>query len=361
MSGHRRHRKAPSRSGLRAAGLALAGIGWGLGAGVEAESQPENPCSAASFADAGEGQPRRVRLEVDGLERFFWVQVPKAVEPSGALPLILDFHGYTGTALEQAEDTEIGQIGTQRGFAVIFGHATSFQAPNGQRISSWNDLAGNASPGPKGPTCTEEAAFTYASPPECGEPTPCNWATCHDDLAYVDAVLEWAEATLCIDPQRIYATGSSNGGMFVHRLACDRGQRFAAVAPVMGTPPRGFVCAPAEPVALMNVYGTRDDYVDQVREVSSDGYRYTSAAEVLEAWAVAQQCQGTLRSYPVEAEGVRELQCVERPGCATGTEVVHCTFDGAHEWPRVRSNDPAKAHNFGTETILDFFEKHSKR
>ena len=45
------------------------------------------------------------------------------------------------------------------------------------------------------------------------------------------------------------------------------------IAPVGGTLARGFNCAPgaATPLAMMNVYGTRDDYVSQLLAKEVDG------------------------------------------------------------------------------------------
>ena len=75
-------------------------------------------------------------------------------------------------------------------------------------------------PRPEGPICSE-TADDYPHPPECGEPTPCNWASCHDDLGFIARMLDRLEEELCLDLDRVYATGMSNGGMFVHRLGCE--------------------------------------------------------------------------------------------------------------------------------------------
>jgi poly(3-hydroxybutyrate) depolymerase len=109
--------------------------------------------------------------------------------------------------------------------------------------------------------------------------------------------------------------------MFVHRLGCAMPERFAAIAPVGGTLARGFNCAPgpSTPLSLMNVYGSRDDYVSQRGGVSSDGYYYTSAEDVM-----------------------------------TGAEVVHCTWNGAHEWPGAGTVDLAN------DVVWEFFSRHAR-
>ena len=146
----------------------------------------------------------------------------------------------------------------------------------------------------------------------------------------------------------------SNGGMFVHRLACDLPQRFAAVAPVGGTLARGFNCAPGVPLAMINIYGTGDDYVSQKGVVSTDGYYYTGAEALLDKWAEAQKCESVATPYETSQDGVGGLACIQRAGCATGAEIVHCAWDGAHDWPRI--DDQA----FGNQVIWEFFSKHRR-
>ena len=55
-----------------------------------------------------------------------------------------------------------------------------------------------------------------------------------DDVGFVDALIAKLSARYMVDPDRIYATGMSNGGFFAHRLGCERSDRFAAIAAVAG-------------------------------------------------------------------------------------------------------------------------------
>ena len=43
-----------------------------------------------------------------------------------------------------------------------------------------------------------------------------------DDLGFVDAMLDELEQRFCIDADRVYSTGYSNGAFFSYRLACER-------------------------------------------------------------------------------------------------------------------------------------------
>ncbi len=306
-----------------------------------------------NVAPSPPGETTELTLNVGEMERRYRLRLPRAYDGSSPVSLVLHFHGYTGTAASTEEHSGLSQHADEEGYAVVYPQSTSFEV-EGREVTSWNDLAGSRSPGPEGPICNESAS-RYPHPPECGEPVACNWATCHDDVGFVDALLDRLEETICVDRSRIYATGMSNGGMFVHRLGCEMPKRFAAIAPVGGTLARGFNCAPGRdtPLSMLNVYGRNDDYVSQKGVVSSDGYYYTGAADLLERWADAQGCQEVETSYPASAD-VLGLTCVQRDGCATGTEVVHCEWEGGHDWP----GETGRA--WGNALIWDFFARHSR-
>jgi polyhydroxybutyrate depolymerase len=303
------------------------------------------------------GETGAFSLRVSDLEREYRLHVPTGYDRSKAISVVLAFHSYNGAADEEETHTGLSRHADKHGYLVVYPQATAFLTDTGRRITSWNDLAGNASPGPEGPICSD-TADQYPHPPECGEPRPCNWATCHNDLGFVERLLDRLEASLCIDPERIYATGMSNGGMFVHRLGCHMPNRFAAIAPVGGTLARGFNCAPegSTPLSLMNIYGRRDRYVSQEGDMSSDGYYYTSAAAVMRKWAgpSSQGCASASTPYKTSMSGTLGLVCTQHSHCSTGAEVVNCIWDGGHTWPE------SESHDLANQTIWEFFSKHSR-
>jgi len=165
--------------------------------------------------------------------------------------------------------------------------------------------------------------------------------------------LDELEDTLCIDLDRIYATGFSNGAMFVHRLGCDMADRFASIAPVAGTLAKGFNCAPgvSSSISLMNIHGSNDTGVPADGSEGGWGHFFVTVDDVIEAWASpeSQNCSEVGTSYPTSGDGIREFECVQRDDCATGSEVVSCTWMGGHAWPPAFVND----------VIWEFFSKNS--
>jgi len=308
-------------------------------------------CGANVAVLAGESVVRTIK--VGELEREYRLHLPAGYDTRTAVPLVLAFHGYT-TSAEKLENeyTSFSRHADQNGYVMVYPQATAFEV-GGNLITSWNDLACNASPSPDGPICTE-GAFDYPTPPECGEPRECDWCTCHDDVAFVVALLDEVEASLCVDLDRVFATGMSNGGMFVHRLGCDLSERFAAIAPVGGTIARGFNCAPAAlpKISMINFHGTRDRTVPFDGKPASDGFLYTPTAQVMEAWAGpdSQQCSSETSPYPTPKDGIKDFECIQRADCATGAEVVDCGWNGGHDGK----------DQFSVDVIWQFFEKNAR-
>src|SRR5262249_16066501 len=91
---------------------------------------------------------------------------------------------------------------------------------------------------------------------------------CHhpgvDDVAFIAALIDHIEATDQIDPNRVYVTGFSRGGMMSYRLGCELGSRIAAIAPVAGNmatfdgSARNTRCMPVRPVSVLAIQGTAD-------------------------------------------------------------------------------------------------------
>ncbi len=309
-------------------------------------------CGAEAPTSAGESVALTIR--VGELERDYRLHLPAGYDPGTAVPLVLVFHGYTGTAERlENEYASFSRHADDHSYAVAYPQATGFEV-GGSVITSWNDLACNASPSPEGSICTEDAD-DYPTPPECGEPRECDWCSCYDDVGFVAALLDEIEGTVCVELDRVYATGISNGGMFVHRLGCDLPDRFAAIAPVAGTIARGFNCAPGgnPPISMINFYGTRDRTVPFDGTPASDGFLYTPTSQVMAAWAgpESQRCRSDDNPYPTSRDGLQGLECIQRANCATGAEVVDCAWDGGHDWPRKGEDQ------FGIDVIWEFFEK----
>lgn len=98
-----------------------------------------------------------------------------------------------------------------------------------------------------------------------------------DDTGFTTRILNELEERYCIDTNRIYATGKSQGGGFVGKLACDAtlSKRIAAFAPVSGAhyvsdygstcDPWTVVIQPCNPgrtnIPILNFHGLNDSTI----------------------------------------------------------------------------------------------------
>ena len=194
-----------------------------------------------------------------GRTRQFQLLVPSNYDVNEPTPVVLYFHGWGGngnlnwmaSTANSGNFIAVGPTGIGGG-----------QNPDGG-ANSWNGGGSTTSPGPEGPACAEWAPeYCYdscaARPQGCH---PCDWTTCNDDFLFVDALIDWVEESLCIDPTMIHLTGHSNGGQFAWATAARLSHRIASVVPSAGTPHTGFGEGPvSRPVSVMVVHG------DQVRQ-----------------------------------------------------------------------------------------------
>lgn len=145
------------------------------------------------------------------------------------------------------------------------------------------------------------------------------------EMAYVEAVLDDAEARFGLGRDRLLATGFSAGGMMTWTLACERSDLFTAFAPMSGTfwapVPEG--CrAPAK--SLMHIHGTSDQTVPLMgRPIAA-----TRQGEVPAALAMY-AAHGGFGAAARYSEG--DMSCDRRTNAA-GAILDFCTFDGGHSF-----------------------------
>lgn len=270
-----------------AGGVAPAGSG-GSGGDAQAGAPPANAprtCVPARPHDAG---TTTVKLTFDGKARDYVVHVPPAYDGAKALPMVVDFHGYTSWATEQLERTKWGELADSEGFIVLEPDGTL--EGNGES-RSWNvELC-------------------------CGVAQQ----QAVNDVGFIRHLVGQLESELCVDPKRVYATGHSNGAAMTFLLACQAADLFAAVAPVCGATLQPMACHPARPIAVAMIRAKGDDAVPYQGKPD-----WQSAAADFALWQGLNQCATT----PLDAtlNGV----CESYTECAAGTSVMLCSPRGGH-------------------------------
>lgn len=314
----------------------------GSGSGSTDANEPDAPsasvgCAAASMLPPGQAVARTIT--VGGRTRTYRVRLPStyAGQPT---PVVFALHGGFGSG-EQIETSQAGfdPIADREGFAMIYPDGIprdeTATGPLAQ-ARTWN-----------GGTC-------------CGPAFEQNV----DDVGFLTAVLDEVEADACIDLDRVFSTGMSNGAIMSYRFACERADRIAAIAPVAGSmlfP----ACAPSRQVPLFHVHGTLDGNVPYDGGTGCGVGMVVTAPipEVVASWAVRNECAGPPSTVFTEGNGT----CVSSGGCAA--ETVLCSIDGGnHSWPGGEGNNGAGACGTGTvsatfhasEAIWSFFRAHPR-
>jgi len=154
---------------------------------------------------------------------------------------------------------------------------------------------------------------------------------------YARALVNAVGQMYSLDYSRVAAYGHSLGACMAYRLVCDAADLFTHVAAINGPPPSGtFTCAPARPVKVLHIGGTRDE---SVRYQGVSNGNWLGAAATAEMFMASNQCP--VRSLPASANVVSgtnssnadrlldltltsglETAVYEVKGCADGSSVT---------------------------------------
>jgi polyhydroxybutyrate depolymerase len=260
--------------------------GGGTGGATDAGT-----CSATNTLKVGDAT---MSITADGRSRPFIVHVPSAYTGKTPVPLLLDFHWLGGAAQSEAGSSGY-RAATEKDGAI-------YVAPEGID-NAWN----------VGPCCTTSRTI--------------------NDVAFAKAIVAKVEATGCIDPKRVYATGMSMGGGISQYLACHAADVFAAVAPNAFDLLEENVatCTPSAAITQIAFRGTADTTVPYAGGASrppnglDTTIHFLGAVPTFRKWADLDGCRGT------PEKGKYHPYCDTYAQCTGGAEVTLCTIpNGGH-------------------------------
>jgi polyhydroxybutyrate depolymerase len=162
-----------------------------------------------------------------------------------------------------------------------------------------------------------------------------------DDVGFISELVDHVAARTAIDRGRVYATGASNGAMMAYRLACERPDRFVAVAAVAGNLPVGLPCRPTRPVSVLVMNGTEDPLMPweggEVRFGAQRLGEVLSAEQTVARWVAFNGChrEPAVEILPDRAplDGTRVSQ-TRYARCDGGADVLLYRVEGGgHTWP----------------------------
>ncbi|KAA1249596.1 esterase [Mycobacterium simiae] len=287
-------------------------------------------CSEHHVSAAAHARDQAGTLRFGGLNRTYVVHVPPG-PPAG---LVLNLHGGGGTGAGQQALTNFDSVADANNLLVVY--------PDGYD-KSWADGRG-------------------ASPADRRRV---------DDVGFLVALVTKLRDDLAVPAGHVFATGLSNGGFMSNRLACDRADVFAAVAPIAGTLGAGVACNPSRPVSVLEAHGTADRVVPfkgGVVRGRGGVSQAISVSTMSDRWRAANGCQGdpSVEELPNVGDGT-VVRRFDSRSCAAGTEVVLYQIDnGGHTWPGGKQYLPkaiigstTRAFD-GSQAIVQFFVTHGR-
>ena len=264
----------------------------------------------------------------DGSLREYFIHVPENLNEN--IDLVVGLHGYTGTpeSFIRTGDADFNNFLSSKKMIGVYPVGKSFYF-KGRFFSSWNDLTGSIGQGPKGDICDIERDF-YPYPPDCSEPHRCSWASCGDDIGFLEKVIDEVKSKYNID--NVFIAGMSNGGMIAQAVGCSIPDKVDGVINIAGMQSLGMSCVPYLPTSMV-IYGSKKDTtVPPLEIVASDGYFYEPMPNTVDEWKNAFNCSK------------KEVEEINLPSRITKTRYSDCDdgvtitslldHENTHDWPK---------------------------
>ncbi|MGB5289484.1 MAG: PHB depolymerase family esterase, partial [Ignavibacteriaceae bacterium] len=242
-------------------------------------------------------------FEFEGYTRYYKVFLPQNFQPN--MPVVFSLHGYKLNAQQQIDYTLMHDVADTAGFIVVYPDAIY--------------------PG------FNSGLIGYPGLP----PLPNV-----NDVGFISALIDTLEARYDIDTNRVYSCGLSNGGIMTYRLACELGNRFAAVASVAGvlTDITGNNCNPMRSIPVLHIHGTADGVVTYNGGLAN----LWSVESTLNHWIQNNNCQlppDTVFLPDLDPNDGCTVQKISYTNCSGTSKIIfYKVIDGGHSWPGAPSN-----------------------
>ncbi len=164
-------------------------------------------------------------ITIDGLERSYLLHVPENL-PTNA-PLLLVFHGYSGTAAYAHSYFNMEALANENQFVLAYPQGTKDE----DNMNFW----------------------------QVGYQGHQNLKV--DDVSFVIQLAEHLQKTYELNPDNTFIVGFSNGGDLCNKLICERPDFFKAAAPIISCMMKDMMdaCQDSAPVPVLLLNGTIDD------------------------------------------------------------------------------------------------------
>ena len=236
----------------------------------------------------------------DGSNREYIIYIPQIYSPSISTPILFAFHGGSGFANDFMNyEADFRSISDTAGFILVYPQA--LEDPNDGNSTNWIHK----------------------------EPTN------HNDIFFVETLLDTISTSYNIDMNRVYACGYSLGGMFTYDLACQLNSRISAVTSVAGAAFIGAFsnCTVTHPTAVLTINGT----IDLTHPYNGLSGIYFSIADINNFWGSNNNTDISPILTQVPNANLSDGSTVERYSWQNGNGCVSVEelkiINGDHDWP----------------------------
>ncbi|MET8683437.1 PHB depolymerase family esterase [Streptomyces sp. NPDC004732] len=283
--------------------LPLAACGSDEANNAPDQTPTKKPTPATETPRPGDQQ---VTISWKGKRRSYTVHAPPGFSRTESLPLIVAMHPYPGDGKAAAAISGLNTKADKENFLVAY--------PDGLN-KGFNALI-----------C-------------CGS---------EDDVGFIRTMTKRLTRTWNADPDRVYATGISNGADMAYKLAVELPHTFAAIAPVsggyLGKDAEDTSYVPKTPVSVITFLGGADRY-------------FAAMDQGIETWQRRLSCRagrpGKLK------KNIKKTSAA----CRDGSHVVVYRLPGmGHAWPDGAGggmSDPTAGIN-ATDVMWEFFKSHTR-
>ena len=248
----------------------------------------------------------------DGNTREYIVYIPASYDGSTSYPLLFSFHGGGGTSSDFINTNDMRPIADTAGFIAIY---------------------------PQAAIDPDDGSFSWLH----------KAPTTHNDIFFIEAIIDTISTQYMIDDNRVYACGYSEGGIFSYELGCRLNNRIAAFSSVSGSMlvdafrdsyyDLGF-CSPAHPTAVLLIPGTND----MSPHSTYSGFQpyYMSADDITTYWSNYNNTDINPIISQLPNINTSDGSTVERRVWENGDNCVRVeelkVIGGDHDWPGTWGN-----------------------
>ena len=268
-------------------------------------------------------------LFFDGQNRNYIVYIPSSYDGTTQVPLVFNFHGGGGTSSDFLNyENDMRPIADTANFIAVYPQA-AVDPTDGS--NSW----------------------LHKTP------------TTHNDVNFIEAIIDTLSYDYNIDNDRVYACGYSEGGIFSYELGCRLNNRIAGFASVSGSMLVDAFrvsyynlgnCSPIHPTAVLLIPGT-SDFSPHSSYSGLQPY-YMSVNEITTYWANHNNTNTNPTVTSVPNTNTSDGSTVEMRIWENGDNCVAVqelkVINGGHDWPGSSGNMDINA----SEEIWKFLSKY---